>query len=66
MKAHHGRGPRRYYEPEDRELDIHVLETTAYTRLKEQGLCDRGIAPDFLGSIRNIYKYYQCREIVKV
>ena len=32
--------------------DIHVLETTAYTRLKEQGLCERGIVPDFLGSMR--------------
>ncbi|PTU23650.1 hypothetical protein P175DRAFT_0505470 [Aspergillus ochraceoroseus IBT 24754] len=52
MKVHHGRGPRRYYEPEDRELDIHVLETTAYTRLKDKGLCDQGIVPYFLGSIR--------------
>ncbi|CAI7652094.1 unnamed protein product [Penicillium glandicola] len=52
MKVHHGRGPRCYYEPEDVELDIHVLEATAYTRLKEQGLCDRGIVPDFLGSMR--------------
>ncbi|KAL2819103.1 hypothetical protein BJX63DRAFT_418883 [Aspergillus granulosus] len=49
---HHGRGPRRYYEPKDRELDIHVLETKAYTRLKEKGLCDRGIVPRFLGSMR--------------
>ncbi|KAJ9243486.1 hypothetical protein DTO280E4_5601 [Paecilomyces variotii] len=51
MKVHHGRGPRRYYEPEDRELDIHILETTAYTRLKDHGLCDRGIVPRFLGSM---------------
>ncbi|OQE35385.1 hypothetical protein PENCOP_c013G00037 [Penicillium coprophilum] len=50
---HHERGPRRYYEPEGRELDIHVLQTTAYTRLKEKGLCDCGIVPDFLGSMGN-------------
>ncbi|KAH8435124.1 uncharacterized protein LDX57_012753 [Aspergillus melleus] len=52
MKVHHGRGPRRYYEPENRELDIHVLESTAYTRLKERGLCDRGIVPNYLGAVR--------------
>ncbi|KAF9246667.1 hypothetical protein DTO013E5_6039 [Penicillium roqueforti] len=52
MKVHHGRGPRRYYEQEGRGLDIHVLEATTYTRLKEQGLCDRGIVPDFLGFMR--------------
>lgn len=33
-------------------MDIHVLEATTYTRLKEQGLCDRGIVPDFLGFMR--------------
>ncbi|OKL59039.1 hypothetical protein UA08_05873 [Talaromyces atroroseus] len=38
MKVHHGRGPPRYYEPQDRELDIHVLESTAYHRLKDRGL----------------------------
>ncbi|KAL4778626.1 hypothetical protein BJX76DRAFT_342755 [Aspergillus varians] len=36
----------------DRELDIHVLETTAYRRMREKGLCDRGIVPHFLGSMR--------------
>ncbi|KAB8069201.1 hypothetical protein BDV29DRAFT_183190 [Aspergillus leporis] len=51
MKVHHGRGPRRFYEPKNRELDIHVLESTAYRRLKEQGLCDHGIVPHFLGTI---------------
>ncbi|KZF26557.1 hypothetical protein L228DRAFT_264938 [Xylona heveae TC161] len=51
MKVHHGRGPRQYYEPKDRELDIHVLEATAYRRLNEQGLCDRGIVPRFFGSM---------------
>ncbi|KAJ5614742.1 hypothetical protein N7528_008396 [Penicillium herquei] len=53
MKVHHGRGPREKYEPEDRELDLHIVESTAYYRLKEQGLCDRGIVPNFLGTIRN-------------
>ncbi|KAJ9225219.1 hypothetical protein DTO027B5_6505 [Paecilomyces variotii] len=52
MKVHHGRGPPRYYERKDRELDIHVLETTAYTRLRDKGLCDQGIVPRFLGSMR--------------
>ncbi|KAK9576807.1 hypothetical protein V6Z93_010257 [Aspergillus fumigatus] len=52
MKVHHGRGPRRYYEPEGRELDIHVLECSAYRRLKEHGLCDSGLVPNFLGSMR--------------
>ncbi|PYI02013.1 hypothetical protein BO78DRAFT_400853 [Aspergillus sclerotiicarbonarius CBS 121057] len=52
MKVHHRRGPRRYYEPEGRELDIHVLESTAYRRLKASGVCDRGLVPDFFGSMR--------------
>lgn len=29
-----------------------MLETTAYTRLRDKGLCDRGIVPRFLGSMR--------------
>ncbi|OJD13344.1 hypothetical protein AJ78_06202 [Emergomyces pasteurianus Ep9510] len=51
MKVHHGRGPRRYYEPADRELDIHVLESTAYRRLFERGICEKGIVPRFFGTI---------------
>ncbi|WEW58199.1 hypothetical protein PRK78_003667 [Emydomyces testavorans] len=47
---HHGRGPRRYYEP-DRELDIHILESTAYRRLKERGICEQGIVPRFFGTM---------------
>ncbi|EDN05191.1 hypothetical protein I7I51_05790 [Histoplasma capsulatum] len=46
-----GRGPRRYYERTDREQDIHVLESTAYRRLKAWGLCDKRIIPRFLGTI---------------
>lgn len=29
-----------------------MLETTAYTRLRDKGLCDQGIVPRFLGSMR--------------
>ena len=54
---HHGRGPRRYYEPKDRELDIHVLECSAYRRLKEHGLCDSGLVPNFLGSMQKFDPY---------
>ncbi|KAJ5692811.1 hypothetical protein N7462_002234 [Penicillium macrosclerotiorum] len=50
MKVHRGRGPRQYYEREG-ELDIHIHETKAYARLKERGICDRGIVPQYLGSI---------------
>lgn len=49
---HHGRGPPKYYEPQDRELDIHILESTAYRRLKERDLCDRGVIPHFFGTMR--------------
>ncbi|KMU73141.1 hypothetical protein CISG_03402 [Coccidioides immitis RMSCC 3703] len=50
MKVHHGRGPRRYYEP-DRELNIHILESTAYRRLKERGICEQRIVPQFFGTM---------------
>lgn len=52
QEKHHGRGQRLYYEPEGRGLDLHVLEATAYSRLKDQGLCDCGIVPNYLGSMR--------------
>ncbi|PGH14103.1 hypothetical protein AJ79_03220 [Helicocarpus griseus UAMH5409] len=32
----------------DRELDIHILESTAYGRLRARGVCDRGIRPPIL------------------
>ncbi|KAL4939031.1 hypothetical protein BDV06DRAFT_225422 [Aspergillus oleicola] len=51
VMKHHGRGPWEDYEP-DRELDIHVLEATAYCRMKYKGLCDKGIVPRFLDSMR--------------
>lgn len=53
-EQHHGRGPRQYYEPKDRELDIHVLKSTAYRRLQQYGLSDRGIVPHFYGTIDNM------------
>ncbi|KAI9924689.1 hypothetical protein ASPWEDRAFT_172348 [Aspergillus wentii DTO 134E9] len=52
ITQHHGRGPRLYYESANRELDIHIVEATAYHRLKQFGLCDRGIVPNFLGTMR--------------
>ncbi|KAL1963350.1 hypothetical protein VTN77DRAFT_8471 [Rasamsonia byssochlamydoides] len=66
MKVHHGRGPRQYYEPKDRELDIHVLESTAYRRFKEHGLCDRGIVPQFYGTIENaiLFEYIPNLEMI--
>ncbi|RAK99288.1 uncharacterized protein BO80DRAFT_494873 [Aspergillus ibericus CBS 121593] len=51
MKVHHGRGPREYYEPVNRELDIHVREYTAYCRLKNKGLCGC-VVPNLLGRLR--------------
>ncbi|KAK2766639.1 mitochondrial splicing system protein [Arachnomyces sp. PD_36] len=51
MKVHHGQGPPLPYDPQDRELDIHVLESTAYRRLKARGVCDKGIVPQFLGTM---------------
>ncbi|KAL2218025.1 hypothetical protein M432DRAFT_632658 [Thermoascus aurantiacus ATCC 26904] len=43
MKVHHGRGPKQYYESPDRETNSH-----------EFGLCDRGIIPQFYGTIENL------------
>ncbi|OJD10518.1 hypothetical protein AJ78_08492, partial [Emergomyces pasteurianus Ep9510] len=51
MKVHHGRGPPLPYERKDRELDIHVLESTAYRRLKARGVFDKGVVPQFLGTM---------------
>ncbi|PGH26459.1 hypothetical protein AJ80_01772 [Polytolypa hystricis UAMH7299] len=51
MKVHHGRGPPKHNERQDRELDMHVIESTAYRRLKEQGVCEKGIVPKFFGTM---------------
>ncbi|PGH01023.1 hypothetical protein GX51_05459 [Blastomyces parvus] len=48
---HHGQGPPLPYDPQDRELNIHALESTAYRRLKARGVCDKGIVPQFLGTM---------------
>lgn len=37
-----------------RETDIFKCESAAYQRLKETGLCDKGIVPDFYGVITDI------------
>ncbi|EAS27714.3 uncharacterized protein CIMG_10319 [Coccidioides immitis RS] len=42
--------PTTIYEP-DRELDIHILKSTAYRRLKERGICEQGIIPRFFGTM---------------
>lgn len=42
------------YEP-DRELDIHVLESRAYQRLKGHGLWDCGIVLQFYGVIEKFH-----------
>lgn len=44
---HHGRGP----PEEDDRTDYHAIEARAYRRLKETGLCARGIVPDFYGTM---------------
>jgi Lipopolysaccharide kinase (Kdo/WaaP) family len=36
------------------EHDIFVCESTAYRRLKESGLCDKGYIPNFYGTIQQI------------
>ncbi|RDH28602.1 hypothetical protein BDQ94DRAFT_162759 [Aspergillus welwitschiae] len=35
--------------PTYREIDPFFCESTAYVRLKERGLCEQGIVPDFYG-----------------
>ena len=36
------------------EHDIFTCESTAYRRLKEKGLCDKGIVPQFFGTMEQI------------
>lgn len=40
--------------PPDREVNLFVCESAAYGRLKAKGLCERGVIPDFYGTITNI------------
>lgn len=50
---YHDRGPSEF-DPPDREVNLFISESTAYQRMKVEGLCDRGIIPDFYGIIRKI------------
>ncbi|PYH96543.1 hypothetical protein BO71DRAFT_407650 [Aspergillus ellipticus CBS 707.79] len=50
---YHDRGPSEF-DPPDREVNLFISESTAYHRLQSKGLCNRGIIPDFYGTIRNI------------
>lgn len=36
------------------EMSIFLYESTAYRRLKAESLCERGVVPDFYGTIMNI------------
>ncbi|GLA28135.1 hypothetical protein AnigIFM63326_005703 [Aspergillus niger] len=50
---YHDRGPSEF-DPPDREVNLFIAESTAYQRLKSKGFCNRGVIPDFYGTIRNI------------
>jgi serine/threonine protein kinase len=50
---YHDRGPSEH-DPPDREVNLFLCESTAYERLKAKGLCERGVVPDFYGTITNI------------
>ena len=50
---YHDRGPSEF-DPPDREVNLFISESTAYQRMKAKGLCDKGIIPDFYGTIRKI------------
>lgn len=41
----------RILRAQDREVDIHILESKAYRRLKQRGLCDLGTVPHFFGTL---------------
>ena len=36
------------------EHEIFICESTAYRRLKERGLCDKGFVPQFYGTVEKI------------
>lgn len=50
---YHGRKRTQWENPE-REHDLFTREVTSYRRLKENGLCARGVVPDFYGAIPQI------------
>lgn len=41
-------------DPPDREIDTFTCESSAYRRLKENGVCQQGVVPDFYGVIEQI------------
>ncbi|OJD18345.1 hypothetical protein ACJ73_08727 [Blastomyces percursus] len=53
MKVHHDRGSSSH-DPPYREMNLFIRESTAYRRLKAKGLCNRGVIPDFYGTITKI------------
>ncbi|ODM21102.1 hypothetical protein SI65_04155 [Aspergillus cristatus] len=53
MKVYHDRGPSDY-DPSDLEVNLFVCESTAYRRMKANGLCEQGVVPDFYGTITKI------------
>ncbi|KAA8646732.1 uncharacterized protein ATNIH1004_005407 [Aspergillus tanneri] len=53
MKVYHDRRPSEHDSP-GCEVNPFVCESSAYRRLKEKGLCKRGVVPDFYGTIVKI------------
>ncbi|PWY64404.1 hypothetical protein BO83DRAFT_369340 [Aspergillus eucalypticola CBS 122712] len=53
MKVYHDREPNEL-DPPDRIVNLFISESTAYHRLESKGLCQRGVIPNFYGTIRKI------------
>ncbi|KKZ60905.1 hypothetical protein EMCG_00666 [[Emmonsia] crescens] len=53
MKVHRDRGSSSH-DPPYREMNLFIRESTAYRRLKAKGFCDRGVIPNFYGTITKI------------
>ncbi|GAQ45144.1 hypothetical protein AtubIFM55763_006596 [Aspergillus tubingensis] len=53
MKVYHDREPNEL-DPPDRIVNLFISESTAYQRLESKGLCQRGVIPNFYGTIRKI------------
>ncbi|BCS01645.1 uncharacterized protein AKAW2_51986S [Aspergillus luchuensis] len=53
MKVYHDREPNES-DPPDRIVNLFISESTAYHRLESKGLCQRGVIPNFYGTIRKI------------
>ncbi|RAK89631.1 hypothetical protein BO79DRAFT_145763 [Aspergillus costaricaensis CBS 115574] len=53
MKVYHDREPNEF-DPPDRIVNLFISESTAYQRLESKGLCQRGVIPNYYGTIRNI------------